>query len=459
MILAGQGVCVNTSFQALAFPRGRDVPIRIRPDERAAGPRGRSLIAWAAVIALLPSSSPAAYAQDPYRVSGAQSLLLDASVRASGMGRASNAVFWGDCPNYWSNPALLASEKGIKYGWGRTQLFPELAEDVFFTTKRLTVGWWGIGLLAAGRPLKSLGGTRLDYGVSIATDVDGNELARFTSYEETRSLGAAVSLLELAGHALTSTGVRAPPLSRFGDVSIGWTEKKTHVFLAATGLTPTGFQVSGDVTTHDSGILVRATPYNAIDYPGLLPAVDRVLRARVDVSYGGSTQSFNDPRIGYAPSGSSPVARVQRKGWAAHVALSFSSRAEEALRSRRLGWLPAWVSPLLSWGKAWDREVPMVLDPASGHVPGKRAEKSGWEMTIANIYSIRKGQIDDPAAFVEGTTSGWSLGLHVKNLAGLCYDRATIPQAGFLKPAHRKALTLYVNPITVLAKARGRAAG
>ncbi len=448
---------MKRSFEGTGLSHGREVPI-ILPAERGAGARVRRLFASAATILLLGVPS-LANAQGPYPVSGAQSLLVDASVRASGMGRASNAVFWGDCQNYWSNPALLASEQGVKYEWGRTQLFPELADDVFFTTKRLTAGWWGIGLLAAGWPAKSLGGTRLDYGVSIATDVDGNELGRFTSYEETRSLGAAVSVLELAGHALAASGVRAPPLSRFGDVSIGWTGKKTHVFLAATGLTPTGYQVSGDVTTHDSGILVRATPYNAIDYSGLLPGVDRVVRARVDVSYGGSTQSFNDPRIAYVPGGSDAVARVQRKGWAAHVAFSFPTRAEEALRSRNLGWLPAWVTPLLAWGKAWDKEVPMILDPAAGHVRGVRAEKSGWEMTIANIYSIRRGRIEDPAAFTEGRTSGYSLGLHLKNVAGICYDRATIPQAGFLGPVHRKALTLYVNPVTLLAKARGRTAG
>jgi len=432
--------------------------MRIVPAERAASARVPSLVGWVAAFLLLVAPNLAS-AQDPYLASGAQSLLLDASVRASGMGRASNAVFWGDCPNYWSNPALLACEEGIKYEWGRTQLVPELADDVFFTTKRLTAGWWGVGLLVAGRPLKSMGGTRLDYGISIATDVDGNELARFTSFEETRSLGAAVSVLELAGHALTAAGVRSPPLTRYGEVSLGWTEKKTHVFLAATGITPTGYQVSGDVTTHDSGILVRATPYNAIDYPGRLPSVERTVRGRVDLSYGGSTQGFDDSRIVYTPGGSDPVARVQRKGWAVHVAFSFPKRAEDALRARRLGWLPSWVTPLLVWGKAWDREVPMVLDPASGHLRGERAEKSGWEMTIANIYSIRRGRIEDPAAFTEGRTSGYSLGLHLKNVAGICYDRATIPQAGFLAPAHRKALTLYVNPVTLMAKARGRKAG
>jgi hypothetical protein len=39
---------------------------------------------------------------------------LDPSVRATGMGRAGVAVFWGVDPNYWSNPALGGYLQGIR---------------------------------------------------------------------------------------------------------------------------------------------------------------------------------------------------------------------------------------------------------------------------------------------------------------------------------------------------------
>src|SRR5262249_15270865 len=120
------------------------------------------------------------YAQNIDAQSGAQSLEIDPSVRASGMGRSSNAVFWGDVSNYWGNPALLAFRKGLGYEWGTTQLVPDLADDVFFTTKRLTVGYWGLGVLIAGRPFTNVGGQRLDYGVSYATEVDGNVIGTFS---------------------------------------------------------------------------------------------------------------------------------------------------------------------------------------------------------------------------------------------------------------------------------------
>lgn len=100
-------------------------------------PESKRKIIWtpAAILLCISLASPA-HAQSSLAESGAQSLLIDPSVRSSGMGRSSNAVFWGSGPNYWSNPALLAFSRGVEYEWGRTQLVPDLASDVFFTSKR-----------------------------------------------------------------------------------------------------------------------------------------------------------------------------------------------------------------------------------------------------------------------------------------------------------------------------------
>ena len=171
----------------------------MKPTHRKTRPHG--LLAAATMVLLLAISAPAV-AQNPEAESGAQSLLLDPSVRSSAMGHSSNAVFWGIGSNYWSNPALLAYRRGVEYEWGRTQLVPQIADDVFFTSKRLTLGYWGVGFLVAGKPISSVGGLRLDYGVSIATDVDGNELGRFRSYEDTQAFAIGANLLEFAEHAL-----------------------------------------------------------------------------------------------------------------------------------------------------------------------------------------------------------------------------------------------------------------
>ena len=381
--------------------------------------------------------------------SGAQSLFIDPSVRASAMGGSSGGVFWGDAPNYWSNPALLGSRRGVVYEWGRTQLVPDLAADVFFTTKRLTMGGWGLGIMMAGKPTDKVGGLKLNYGESFATDADGNIIGTFTSYEETQSFGAGANLFEFAEHALAAGGLEAPAISRFGDVGIGWGEKKTHVFFAPTNLTLSNMAAEGYVTTHDSGVLVRLTPYNSIDYAGLLPGLDRLVRSRVDFSYSGSTQNYNRATITYIdPSQSDPIARIQRKGWAAHLALDLPARTHNETESGKLGWLLGCVTPLLSAGTTQDRAVPMIWDAAAGALrSGKRIDHSGWELTFANIYSIRGGKIDDPAGTIQGHTSGWGVALHVKDALGFSYDRATVPQSTYLGPVHRKAVTFYFDPV------------
>jgi len=61
--------------------------------------------------------------------------------------------------------------------------------------------------------------------------------------------------------------------------------------------------------------------------------------------------------------------------------------------------------------------------------------------------SFRGGKIDDPAGTIQGHTSGWGIGLHLKDVAGFSYDEATIPQSVYLGPVHRKALTFHFDPI------------
>ena len=426
----------------------------MKPTHRKMRPHG--LLAAAMMVLLLAISAPTG-AQNLEAESGAQSLLLDPSVRSSAMGHSSNAVFWGSGSNYWSNPALLAYRQGAEYEWGRTQLVPDLAKDVFFTTKRLTLGYGGVGLLVAGKPVSNVGGQRLSYGESFATDVDGNILGTFTSYEDTRSFAIGANLLEFAEHALKVGGMEIPALSRYGDVAVGWSEKRTHVFLAPADVTLDHVAAEGYVTTHDSGVLVRLTPYDGIDHPGTLPGLDRVLAARLEGSYGGSTQNYNNATIAYVdPNQSDPVARIQIKGWAAHASFDLPQRYRENIRAHRLGWLTDMISPLISVGRTGSKQLPLIPDATTGGLrSGTRIRNSGWEVTLANIYSFRGGKIDDPAGTIQGETSGWGIGLHLKDVAGFNYDRATIPQSIYLGPVHRKALSFYFNPLRAWDLVRG----
>ncbi|NIW24423.1 MAG: hypothetical protein GWN29_07575, partial [Gammaproteobacteria bacterium] len=126
--------------------------------------------------------------------SAAISLHIDPSIRAQGMGGASSAAFWGGDPNYWANPALLGYHRGLRYEYGKTQLVPDLATDVFFTSTRYSVGAWGVGFAFGGKP-GQLGGSRLDYGRSDFFDANGNFAGSFDSFENVETWGVGVNVV------------------------------------------------------------------------------------------------------------------------------------------------------------------------------------------------------------------------------------------------------------------------
>ncbi|HET9328731.1 MAG TPA: hypothetical protein VFQ05_18350, partial [Candidatus Eisenbacteria bacterium] len=112
-----------------------------------------------------------------------RSMDLDPSPRASGMGGASNAVFWDEVTNHWSNPALLGYQRGLSYEYGKTQLVPGLAADVHFTTNVVKLGGGGVGLAFSGKPF-GLGGLHLSYGESQGTDPSGNPTGTYEAFEQ-----------------------------------------------------------------------------------------------------------------------------------------------------------------------------------------------------------------------------------------------------------------------------------
>ena len=131
---------------------------------------------------------------------GAQSLLIAPGARSDGMGRAYVAVA-NDANAVWWNPGALAFTTGHDVSSMYARLVPDLAEDVFFSYTAYSQhveGWGGIGF--------SLG--YLSYGKSIATDVDGNELGTFTSYEVAPTLAYGTELMKDMGFGVALKFVR-----------------------------------------------------------------------------------------------------------------------------------------------------------------------------------------------------------------------------------------------------------
>jgi hypothetical protein len=383
---------------------------------------------------------------------------LDPSIRAAGTGKAGTAVFWGPDPDYWRNPALLACECGVRYEHGKTQLVPDLADDVYFTSDRLTLAAFGLGLSFEGQPLDVLGGRRLDYGQTEAVDEEGKSYGFFDSWEEVESWGIAVSAMHVLDSVLDLTRDDHSVLRRFGDIGLGVRWNTADVHLAPDwAMEIIGADGSGQTEAHtrDWGYLVRLSPYNSIDYEGWLPALDEVLEPvlggiAVEAAYGEGTLNDRNDTVQFGDLAPDPISRYDRRGYSIHVAAGFPGVLSEGLESHGLGWLAESLSPMISVGWAWDRMVRSMEFPDPGsRVAGAEQEYSGWELEFANILTLRRGRIDDRDGEIHGDTSGWGLGFKAGDYGGFRYDKATVPQALDVNEVEREGFTVFVDPLTI----------
>jgi hypothetical protein len=384
------------------------------------------------LAALLPC---AALATTAHAQGTGRSLDLDPSTRASGMGRASNAVFWDEATNQWGNPALLGYQRGVSYEWGRTRLVPGLAADVHFTTNVVKLGGAGIGVALAGKP--GIGGMHLSYGESEVTDDQGNPIGTFESFEDVDAWSFGISAARLTEAIAVLTGHEPTVVSRYADVSFGMTGKHLEMDLAP------GF-VGGTAETDakDWGFLACFSPTE------FSPTIRDVFG--IDLAYGRSTLSYeSDPVVFLNEDNPDHVSKHERDGYAARV------RFDKPDLSESMGG-PSWV---------WDGFRPLVsLGYAKDHsrigVSASRYETdgSGFEMTFVNVVSLRFGHYEDLTGQIDGDTRGWGVCLPIGQIAGVRYDEATTPQArnSGLPHVKHKAASGWIDALRIWRGVRSR---
>jgi hypothetical protein len=381
---------------------------------------------WSSLFALLLCIS-GAHAQGAARV-----LDLDPSIRSSGMGGASAAVFWGGDANGWANPALFGYQSGLRFEHGRTQLVPDLADDVYLTTDRITIGSGWFGLSLAGRPVEGLGRIRLDYGRSEYTDEYGNPLGSFSSHEEVASWGAGVSVGGFIEALARWRGAEPPALTRWVDLAFGVSSKDVDVVLAPRRLWGTASATGDDV-----GLLLRATPLD--NTRGATPPVP----LRLDLSYGHSILNYNDENVVFIPwAQPSPLSRIFFDGFAARVAVGLPATLRSSFGGR--DWLADSFEPMLSVGLARDHEHVQAGADANG---GYDVTHLGAEVTALNLLTVRSGYLDDPSGERSGATFGLGIGFQLGRFLGFRYDYGTLPEATGLSDLKRHGYTIFVDPV------------
>lgn len=340
----------------------------------------------------------------------ARSMDIDTSIRSSGMAGASTAVFFGDDPNSWANPALLGYASGVRYQRGKTQLVPGLATDVFFSSEHVRVGGGGAGVVFSGRPV--LEGVELDYGSDF-----------FRGFETVESWGFGVSALRAAEAIRHAAGGAPAPRSRKVDVSFGMNFKRTHFVLGPFS--------EDSANTVDWGVLLRATPLDRSDPGAGVPL-------RLDAALGFGVINANEATFfGFPPT------RQKRTGIAMHLALDPPAWGMSQSGSRP--WYLEGLSPLFSFGLAgdWTR--------ASAGGQGRRYDTwgAGVEATMLNVLTLRGGYYYDRLGEIQDPTFGFALTLPVGRLAGVRYEESRFPQArdSGLSDLTRRSFTVWVDPV------------
>lgn len=402
----------------------------------------------AVALLLLLSSMTWMFDEAAAQTSGVQSLLIGPSIRASGMGRSSAAVFWGGDADYWANPALLGYRDGLRFEHGKTQLVPDIADGVYFRSDRLTLARWGIGIAATA----PLGRNRLDYGEVIATDDQGNHVGTFTAYEEYDDFGIGASLARASEALLTGADPSFPELSRYGDIAVGVSHKDIYVDLAPSWATADGTPATGNLTVRDFGLLLRFTPLNSIGGSSLFANFDDMFGplggVRLDLAYGQSKQNYGKESIVYLDlDHRDPAAATTRKAVSVHVETGFPHDLGERLKDSGYGWLVRSMTPLISVG--WSRE-----NLEDNVFPDEEPIRTwGAEVVLAQMVHLRTGHIKDVSGDIIDRTWGWGLGFEIDDLVGFRYDFATVPQARELDTVDRNGFTVVVHPWEIFQKA------
>jgi len=355
------------------------------------------------------------------------------------MGGAGAGVGWG-AASVWGNPAALGLVRGAHWEHTRTQLVPGLAEDVFLESDRVLLGVSGIAVSSMGNPV---GGLDLDYGESDVTDVNGNVVGVFHSYERVEAQGVALSAVSLIDGLRRLRG-QDSDFAAFGDFSYGIQRKRAVVVL--------GLSIAGEPNrdAEDWGVLARISPL----HPGFPEGNSQF---SVDLGYGAALLSANDVTVTYPPGYPVPVSRIRRTGGSVRIA--FQGAGVIARGPGPLALLAEGAVPLVQLSIAADDErvgltAAWDIFRRAGFILPYTVHRRGFELGVANMAFVRFGHVEDRMGDIVDDTFGWGVQLPFADVGGVRYDHASVPQASGLQDVKRDGWSMWLDPLALVRRLR-----
>ncbi len=334
-----------------------------------------------------------------------RSLEAATSARASGMGGVT-AILDDGAVGLWWNPGMAALDRKGQINLTSSDLAMGLDDNINMKTWSITSGRIPAGPvdIAVG-----LGRARLNLGSSEAIDEQGDLIRTFDSYDVLYNILFGLSWRGIAGAGIVlerTKSLLSPDIPELG-LEDGAGEAKIWGASFGFGFQPdfrydmeNGFVPPlGDNPPEEKGPGAAFSPLFGWSY----------LHVGQDIEYNETSGKYPQPKQ-------------------SHVGYGF-----------KIGVDAGTTGELLDWRRLLRLEFTTGWEAVRSKVGSEEEiDLDGYEFCLGGIYSIRRGNVDDPDGYVIDSTEGWGVGIEGIFPIGFRYDEAEVPQAKGLPDVTRK---------------------
>lgn len=331
----------------------------------------------ALVVTLLFAQGEPAEATPESRA-GALSLLISPSVRVNGMGRAGVALL--DEPAGYYNPGAAALSSPAhtlqsRFYLSEMRWLPASADYNYFAaqaaTERVLDGFLGLDKPTRLRAAFYGYRTKLDFGEQVRTGERGEVIGTFTSAEASNNIGISLGLRSVV------------------EVGIGATTK-----WISSDLPPVMFggAANGSARAYDLG-LIAVVPVVGV-WERLIGREFKPFQPKLNVGFGITWQNRGGEPIRYTDVlFADPLPTNRRHGWSGSLGMDWNSDSFN-----------------LAIGRVTFSTETYRPQVDGAHVTSlAEDDKSGFEVSILETVSIRRGTYDDFDGEIHLKTSGWTV--------------------------------------------------
>jgi len=332
--------------------------------------------------------------------------------------QAGTAYIWGNNPlNSWSNPALLAYNNGLSWGWSRDPWFEKVVSGLYINSSYISFANQDYGILIPMINASGKFGTTCDYGDQKVYDSWGHLLGTYNSYETCSRFAIAKKLFHL--NLLHNTG-NSDSFTLSGGYDFRYITSNLQLFFADS--------LDRDIihgTMHGLGLLGHFIHHQRFPSPGS--------SLTFEVTSGYYQMNIFKNEIPYE-SGDEPLPYGNRFGLTGKISYHFGNSISLPLSFLQENISFCYVYDTQKFGD-WENEW-----------------GSGYEFGFFNTLFLRWGEFHDVQGHIEGSTSGIGVKFNINNLVYFEYNYASFP-GGELQATQRKEdLMISVDLMKVLKK-------